>query len=339
MSRFVALIIGGALALGLVALGVAVNAFRPRTWESTASVPSKGAADPARIRQSLETFPPFRSVQNAARLAQMEATVTAQLEALGWTVRPQLVERAPNPLVGDFVRPSFPRPRTHNLIATRRLAATGPFNVVGAHLDSVSRSPGADDDGSGVAVLLELARILGPNASAHTELCFFNEEESGLFGSFTFVGHLSREDRSRVATAYVLDMVGHFDARPHSQSYPPPLSWFAPDQGNFLAAITLAGSRAIPALHRAHDHVAGDLPIVLFAPSRRFAASLPDIWRSDHAAFWYAQIPAVFLSDTANFRSTRYHSPTDTIDAVQVDKVARVADMLADALAAPPATR
>jgi aminopeptidase YwaD len=339
MFRFVLLCIGGALALGIVALGVAVAAFRPRLWESNASVARNGGADPARIRHEIESFPPFRSVRNAAQLAQMEATVTAQLEELGWTVQAQLVERAPNPFLGAFVPPSFPRPPTHNLIATRGLATTGPINVVGAHLDSVSRSPGADDDGSGVAVLLELARILGPTAAARTELCFFNEEESGLFGSYTFVGRLSKEERSRIATAYILDMVGHFDSRPHSQAYPPPLSWLAPDQGNFLAAITLSGADAIPAMHRAHDRAAGDLPIVLFDPPRRLAASFRDIWRSDHAAFWHAQVPAVFLTDTGEFRSTRYHSASDTADAVDFDKVAQLTDMLADALAAPPESR
>lgn len=339
MLRFAVSIAAGALVLGLVALGVGVAAYRPRTWEATSSVPPKVAANPARIRQALQTFPPFRSVQNAAPLAQMEATVTAQLQALGWTVQSQLVERAPNRFVHPAVGPSVPRAPTHNLIATRGLASTGPINIVGAHLDSVSRSPGADDDGSGVAVLLELARILGPEAAAHTELCFFNEEESGLFGSFTFVGRLTKAQRARISNAYILDMVGHFDSRPHSQSYPPPLSWLAPDQANFLAAITLAGSTAVPLLHRAHDQVAGDLGMVLFEPTRRLANAYPDIWRSDHAPFWYAQIPAVFLSDTGNFRSTRYHSPTDTLEAVDVEQVARVADLLANALAAPAATR
>ena len=324
--------VAGLLGLGVGLTALIVQVYRPTSWRSTVANARPAASDAARLRADVESFPPFRSRAHAPALAAMEALVQARLESLGWQVARQDVASSANPH-----RPvPAAGPVTHNVVATRARAASGPLFVVGAHLDAVAAAPGADDNGSGVAVLLELARLLTPDVAARVELVFFNEEEEGLHGSYTFVVALPEQDCRRIAAAYVTDMVGFFDTRAHSQTYPPPLSWLAPDRGDFLSVIALTDAdAALRALHAAHDRVASDLPLEVFEPPRPLARKLPDLWRSDHAPFWEAGIPAVFFTDTGNFRSDRYHTPRDTADELDYRQMARFADLLLDVLNHP----
>ena len=326
-----------ALALGVVALlAITVQIYRPASWRSSAPPPGTSVADAARLRADVESFPPSRCRSSPAALGAMEAMVQERLRMLGWSVVAQEV----NPLANPHRPTAKPGPPSHNLIATRALAPGGPMFVLGAHLDSVATSPGADDNGSGVAVLLELARLLPPEAAAHTTLVFFNEEEEGLHGSFTYVASLTPSERSRIGAAYVMDMVGGFDDRPHSQAYPKPLSWLAPDRGDFLSVIALREADAsVAQLRQDHERVAPNLAIEMFEPPRGLAEKLPDLWRSDHAPFWEAGIPALFFTDTGPFRSDRYHTPADRSDALDYGKMALVATLLLEAAEHPAPVR
>ncbi len=325
-----------ALRIALAAVGLALLlgaaaflAYRPRHWRTPEAVAVAGAGSAA-LRVDVESFPPFRSRSHAEALRAMEALVSKRVQDAGWTVSAQDVRRDANP----HVHRTSDDPVTHNLLAVRGAGGGVRPILLGAHLDSVSASPGGDDDGSAVAVLLDLARRLEPAAAGRVELCFFNEEEAGLLGSYTFVASLPAAERARIERVFVLDMVGGYDSAPHSQTYPPPLSWMAPDRGDFLSAIALTDAdAAVAALREARERFAPALPIEMFEPPRVVANRLRDLWRSDHGPFWEAGIPAVFLTDTGNFRSQRYHTAADVPGALDYAKLALVADLLAAVVA------
>ncbi len=261
-----------------------------------------------------------------AAIGAMEDLVSDRLSRLGWEVRKQQVRRAARPgTVGGG-----PIWRTHNLIASQGLAVTGPMRILGAHLDTVATTPGADDDGSGVATLLEVARLLTPDARSRVELCFFNEEEDGLLGSSTFVEEMKGEDRARVRGALMVDMVGAFDEQRGTQTYPEPFSWFRSGRGDFLALVASRGfdedRRLLEALR---PNLAPHVTLQVLEPHPYVADQIPDMWRGDHVPFWLAEIPAAVLTDTANFRRAQdYHSPSDQADRLDYRRMAELTDLL-----------
>ena len=318
-----------AVAIGLAAIAfvaIVLALWRPRLWRANAAALTHRASIDG-LKRDVASLPPFRAQGSMARQVDLytEKLLSQQLTALGWSV--QLQDVPDDGSDTKLAKLNFGV--VHNLVATRGLAASGPITVIGAHLDSVIRSPGADDDGSGIAVLLELARLLSPEAASHVELCFFNSEEIGLHGSKAFAKALKPEDASRIRVAIVMDMVGAYDSRPHSQSYPPPLSWLAPDTGDFLSVIALTDADdSVQALKHAREQASPELSMVLFEPPRAIAEKFPDIWRSDHAPFWEAGVPAIFLTDTGEFRTSRYHNATDTADALDYARMAALTDAL-----------
>jgi Zn-dependent M28 family amino/carboxypeptidase len=189
--------------------------------------------------------------------------------------------------------------------------------LVGAHFDAVPGSPGADDNASGVAVLLELARFWAEDPPlSPVDLVAFDLEERGLLGSTAYVQHhLQPQDPLRLMIS--LEMLGYQDLAPHSQHYPHPLlKSIYPSQGHFIA---LVGN---PALWRpmsqlcGHFHRQGIRSRWLAAPNR--GLSLPDIRRSDHAPFWDRGHNALLITDTANLRNPHYHRLTDTPDTLDL---------------------
>ncbi|MBS2031000.1 MAG: M28 family peptidase [Deltaproteobacteria bacterium] len=330
MLRWIKRVAIALLLLTAAFVAVVLGLWRPRLWAASMGAPVTRRASANELQFQVAALPWFRAVKLTQSPANFEtqSRLAQKLQALGWSVESQAVQHTSHAGNTDPKLAS----RSNNLIATKHLA-DGPITVIAAHLDAVSKSPGADDDGSGVAVLLELARLLSPEAASHVELCFFNEEENGLHGSNTFVEMLKPEERARIRVAIVMDMVGAFDQRPHSQTYPPPLSWLAPDTGDFLSVIAITDADAsVQALKRAREKVAPELAMELFEPPRAIAEKFPDIWRSDHAPFWQAKVPAIFLTDTGEFRTTRYHDPTDTADALDYPRMAALTDALLELL-------
>lgn len=199
-------------------------------------------------------------------------------------------------------------------------AAAGAI-VLGAHYDTVENSAGADDNGSAIATLIEAARIFSSGQSQATlKLVFFDQEEqqpdnSGLLGSLAYV---QSEDIQDVKGAVVLDMIGYACREAGCQSYPPRLPiQNLPDTGDFLAVMGLnTNTNLIGAfVLSAQQH----WPLVLSLPiPENLVRLFPDLLRSDHAPFWERNIPAVFVTDTANYRNPNYHTPQDlpaTLDA------------------------
>lgn len=197
--------------------------------------------------------------------------------------------------------------------------------LLGAHHDAVPGTPGADDNASAVAVLLAAAQAIG----ALDAVCYvaFDGEECNLAGSRQFIEGLGR---NRLEQVHVLEMVGYTSKLPGSQQNPVPMVQ-APTVGDFLG---LVGSHASSG---ALDHVLGcagqcSVPVYgLYLPPVPFdtiRAMSPHVFRSDHAPFWAAGIPALMWTDTAEFRNPHYHRPTDTPETLDYAFLAEVARLL-----------
>jgi hypothetical protein len=197
--------------------------------------------------------------------------------------------------------------------------------LVGAHYDSVSGSPGANDNGSGVAALLELARLMRDAKPARTLrlVWFVNEEPPYYKGEDMGSRQYARRSRARgenIVAMFSVETVGYYSEREGSQRYPCPLGFFYPARGDFLAFVSNLGSRAL--LHQA---------IMAFRrraefPSEGVAAPafIPGVDWSDHASFWEQGYPALMLTDTAPYRYPWYHTAQDTPDKVDYARLARV---------------
>jgi Zn-dependent M28 family amino/carboxypeptidase len=207
----------------------------------------------------------------------------------------------------------------------------GPRYVIGAHFDSCGVQPGADDNASGVAALLELAVLLGREKSlpAHFELVAYNLEEPPHFagahmGSAIHARSL-KEQKIPVALMVSLEMVGFFNDERGSQSYPVALmKLLYPSRGNFIAIVGRWDQRStVRAFKRACAGTA-DIPVVSLAAP----ASLPAIDFSDHRNYWAEGYPALMITDTSYFRNPNYHQPTDTYDTLDYRRMAEVVRML-----------
>lgn len=202
--------------------------------------------------------------------------------------------------------------------------------VVGAHYDSVVGSPGANDNGSGVAALLEIARALrGASPLRTIRLAAFANEEPPFFQTES-MGSLvhARAARSRgeaIAAMVSLETLGYYRDEPGSQAYPPPFSLLYPGTGNFIGFVGNFSSRALicEAIHTFRETTS--------FPSEGGALPgwITGVGWSDHWAFWQIGCPALMVTDTAPFRYPHYHTPADTPEKVDCDRLARVTGGLA----------
>jgi len=197
--------------------------------------------------------------------------------------------------------------------------------IVGAHYDSVSGSPGANDNASGVAAVLELARAWAGRESMRTLrfVAFVNEEppffQTEQMGSLVYAKQC-REKHQNVVAMLSLETMGYYSAEKGSQKYPFPVGLFYPSHGDFIAFVSHTANanlvrRCIESFRRQ----------VLF-PSEAAAlpGALPGIGWSDHWAFWEADYPGLMVTDTAPFRYPHYHTEQDTPDKLDYERLARV---------------
>lgn len=208
------------------------------------------------------------------------------------------------------------------------------YLLIGAHYDTVSpECPGADDNASGVAGLLELARHFR-EAKPRTNLLLaaFTCEEYpvggiDLMGSAVFARSILEDEGKTVAGMISLEMLGYYSDEPKSQSYPVPFSYFYPDTANFIAFVGNAGSRAfIRSIAGAFREASSGIPSYGVAAPIWLA---PDVMRSDHEPFATKGIPSLMVTDTSNFRYGEYlHSASDTIEKLDFDRMAKVVDGL-----------
>jgi hypothetical protein len=207
--------------------------------------------------------------------------------------------------------------------------------LIGAHYDSVRGSPGADDNASGVAALLELSRAFAAESPARTVrfVAFVNEEPpfflTGKQGSMVYArAARSRGDDVRLMVS--LEMLGFYSDAPGSQRYPPLFRWFYPDCGNFLGLVSNFRSRGVmlrlAKAYRAHSR----FPLEHVATFRW----IPGIAWSDHRSFWRQGYPAVMATDTAFYRYRHYHRPSDTSDKLTYGRFAKATEGLLHAFRA-----
>ena len=229
-----------------------------------------------------------------------------------------------------------------NVIGVKEgLGTPDEWVVVSAHYDHVAGCPGADDNGSAVAGLLEIARVLAP-ASFDRTLVFacWDEEELGLMGSGAWAGEQAQAGRDIVASL-VLEMIGYTCGEPGCQKMPMGFDLFFPEQ----AAEFLGGDQAGDFIVFIADWTSGEAATALVEqsdaiglPNLRFDMTaeqmgsplLVDLFRSDHASFWYSGFPAIMITDSSSFRNPNYHCPdpehmdtADTLDGVFAAEVSR----------------
>lgn len=212
--------------------------------------------------------------------------------------------------------------------------------IVGAHYDSVAGTVGADDNATGVAALLELARMLHGNKLRRTvRFVFFGNEEPPYFrtdsmGSLVYARQL-RRDHVPVSAMLSLEMLGYFSDAVGSQKYPPGLGLFYPGPGNFIGFVGNQESRDL--VRRSIRRFRESCPF----PSEGVAApgDWPGIGWSDHWSFWQQDYPAIMITDTAMFRNPYYHTPLDTANRVDFARMSRVVEgirTVAESLAMEP---
>jgi Zn-dependent M28 family amino/carboxypeptidase len=199
--------------------------------------------------------------------------------------------------------------------------------VIGAHYDTVPGSPGADDNASGVAVLIELAAMKLPVrfvAFANEEMPYFLGPEMGSW----MWAQRARERGDTVLAMFSLEMLGYYSDAPRSQVYPFPLSFFYPDRADFIAFVGDLGARGL--VHRSIQSFRRNAQF----PSHGVAAPgfIPGVTWSDHWSFRRHGFPAIMITDTAFYRYAHYHLPTDTPEKLDYERMARVTMGLASML-------
>jgi len=309
-----------------------------------------------------------------AGLLKTEEQLIAALKELGYTPTTQefkwaLPARKWNRDAGE----EEPKPEEHtyrNIIVNipgKELAHE--VLIVGAHFDAVPTAPGADDNGSGTAGLMELARVLKDEPLKRSvRLVFFNLEEVGLVGSAKYVKSLrdagivgkqpepkaeggekkadgsgdapaaagdakpDAKPKEKIIGMISLESIGYFSDEPGSQKSPiPPIKgvFEPPTVGD---GITLVGFQRdlafVNSLKKGMNAGAKELRVDAFA----FPMVLPDLMRSDHAPFYAADVPAVMLTDTANFRNPNYHTPGDTAETLDPKRLTQVVKGVAAAV-------
>jgi Zn-dependent M28 family amino/carboxypeptidase len=197
--------------------------------------------------------------------------------------------------------------------------------VIGAHYDSVDESPGANDNASGVAVMLELARLhatLAPPVTVRF-VAFVNEEPpyfmTPAMGSWRYAADAAARG-DNIVTMISLETIGYYSDEARSQRYPFPFGRMFPDRGNFLAMVS--NIRSAGALRTAAKafRSATSLPLIA-SPA---PAAIPGVAWSDHWSFWRHGYRALMLTDTALYRYPHYHANSDTADRLDYERMARV---------------
>ena len=199
--------------------------------------------------------------------------------------------------------------------------------LVGAHYDSVLGSPGANDNGSGVAALLALARRFAGKPCARTVrfVAFVNEEPpmfqaAGEMGSYVYAGRC-RASGDRIEAMMSLETIGYYSNALHSQRYPLlGLGLLYPTTGNFVGFVGNVSSRALvrEAIGQFRRHA--QVP----AQGAAMPSIIPGVGWSDQWAFWQHGYPGIMITDTAPFRYPHYHAASDTPDKLDYDTMARV---------------
>ena len=285
---------------------------------------------------------PGKNILNAAELSPAEIILREELRAdvqkLAGEIGERNMHHYPQLMAAaDFIEKSFssaglqPRRDTYQLndlpchnIETEIHGASRQIIVIGAHYDSVLGAPGANDNGSGMAAVLALARRLAKKQPSQTLrfVAFVNEEppyfQTSQMGSLVYASRCKARG-DQISAMISLETIGYFSDAPDSQVYPSPLlGAFYPRVGNFIGFVGNIDSwrlvrRALSSFRRAER-----LP----SEGAAVPAFIPGVAWSDHWSFWQQGYPAIMITDTAPFRYPHYHALTDTPDKLEYDRFA-----------------
>lgn len=308
---------------------------------------------PARHRL-LQAMAPSFPVTPPERLTPLAARLRAHVVELAGKIgersayQPDEQDRARDYIAGEFKKAGYEvslqqysaqlksdsgRTRPYFNVEARLTPASpatgGPW-VLAAHYDTAPGTPGADDNASAVAVLLEAARLL-KGARPAREILFvaFGTEEPPSFttrdmGSFRYM-RLLKERGVRIHGLLNLEMVGYFNPKPGAQLFPPFMNLLHPDTGDFVSVSSNLSSYGLARSIEKEWKLATALPIeTVFLPSVPSA-----LFISDHLNFWFSGERAVMLGDTAYFRNPNYHQYSDTPDTLDYERMAEIARAVA----------
>jgi Peptidase family M28 len=255
------------------------------------------------------------NISHYAELEKSAAYIEAELKALGYQPQAQVFDTDGRSVrnIEAVIEPQGAGPETESL-------------VVGAHYDSAGIAPGANDNATGVAAVIELARLLKdvtPKDKRLRLVLFVNEEppydRTPNMGSWRYAKML-KERGERVAGMVSLETLGCFSDKPGSQKYPAPFGLFFPSKANFIAFVALPGGRdflqAVLGPFRRHT----EMPTIGGTAPDQFDG----VGWSDHWSFSKLGYPAIMITDTTPFRYAHYHKATDTPDKVNYAKLARI---------------
>jgi len=249
---------------------------------------------------------PERSPRALARTAQYLA---AEFKAQGWKVSKQRL-RAWGKVYWNVLAIREPRRRATS-------ADSAPL-LIGAHYDTVIGTPGADDNASGLVVLLEVARRLTRSRLTRPIwLAAFSLEEQGYWGSQAFTARLKKAGQPLLG-AIILECVGYARQEEGTQQAPLGVPIAVPSRGDFLAVVGNETSRALVTAVTEGARAAAPELVTIGLAVPGVGTALPHVRRSDHVSFWDQDYRAVMLTDTANFRNPHYHQPTDTIETLDL---------------------
>ncbi|MBI4862982.1 MAG: M20/M25/M40 family metallo-hydrolase [Candidatus Riflebacteria bacterium] len=264
---------------------------------------------------------------SANRLKKTRKTIQTVFKEAGWEVE---------------VRPFSIAGVDGTNIVARRLGRANPERtwIMGAHYDTARGTPGADDNASGIAGILEAARLLSRHSFRDTvELVAWDLEES-LHGGSEHMAGAARRAGTKIQCAVSLEMIGFRRIEPGSQRFPDRLLELFPDiarwssvrqhRGDFIAAIGDPGARGVLSAIDAAGKRSG-LPVVTIEATGR-AQEVRHLLRSDHASFWAEGYPGVMITDTANFRNPNYHKASDTIETLDFEFAAAVMNAVTEVL-------
>lgn len=309
---------GVAIAGVVLLAGLMAYAAKKRSPRTSPPLPDAAPAAVETLRRDVTALCAIgqRNTLFPRNLAAAAALIERELTAAGYRVERQTYEVQRDGVTAD------------NVIA--ELKGGPEIVVIGAHYDAVPETVGADDNASGVAALLELARrFAGTNPKNTLRFVAFANEEPPHFqsrdmGSWQYAKRCKQRGEKIVAMLS-LETIGYYDDRRGSQHYPPPLAALYPDTGNFIGFTSNLGSRAL--LNRC---------VKAFRASTAFpveSAAMPELiqevgW-SDQWSFWQYGWPAIMVTDTAPFRNPHYHLPSDRPETLDYRRLAHVVDGLA----------
>ncbi|MEY2832322.1 MAG: hypothetical protein RLZZ574_1580 [Cyanobacteriota bacterium] len=219
-----------------------------------------------------------------------------------------------------------------NLILNLNSASSSDFPpiLIGAHYDAVPGTPGADDNATGVAVLLEMAEVFASNAIKYpVRLVAFDLEEYGLLGSTAYAKYL-KDKQQKLRLMLSLEMLGYYNHAPGSQTYPDLIKPFYSDRANFIALVgNLSAILDLNCLRRQMKK--NGTPIAVL-PDPSAGKLVPITGFSDHRPFWQQKYRAIMVTDTAMLRNPHYHQASDTIETLDLDFLTNTCQSLIAAL-------